>query len=595
MIAYFLSTLICLFLYTSYGFVFTEKLKINASIIDKLLLGLVVCNSLASLVTFFHPVNFIVLVIFLSLGLISMILLRKSFVSICSNLDVRKTVLLHSFPFIIISFILSFSEPQNYDAGLYHIQAIKWIEEYSIIPGLANLHGRFGFNPNIFTLFALTGLNQLFHQYIFSVNFSVLIILTVYFIGRLRVFYLSEFLSGNFIFHFFLFILILGLTNTSSPSPDFLATAIPIYIYAKVLENNKSNCSQKINHYFPIIILACYIITVKLATIPIFILILFLIIRHNSNRQKLLVLFGILVTIIIIWLIRNIILSGYVLYPFPSLDIFSFDWKVPLENVIDEKNGITGWARDPSSNYSKAAEMSLMEWFPHWWERLTFEKKILLLGSITLPIVLLFGRVINKVQIEYHSVAIIITSFLGILFWAVLAPDWRFGESYILTAAMSSFLIPQYRSKFGKSLLVFFNSTWAVFIGYFLGGNVFALIIVFCLLSYYFYPVKSNKRTLFFSALILLFLIGFTKRNILGILNNSKKVVSLKYIIVPPHINPIKQDKFVAYYIDDLLVYVPKEGDRCFDCRIPCTPYPDSTLVLRGYTLESGFQASFKK
>lgn len=33
-----------------------------------------------------------------------------------------------------------------FDTGMYHIPAVTWAKQYSIVPGLANLHGRLGFN-----------------------------------------------------------------------------------------------------------------------------------------------------------------------------------------------------------------------------------------------------------------------------------------------------------------------------------------------------------------------------------------------------------------------------------------------------------------
>ena len=42
----------------------------------------------------------------------------------------------------------------HYDTGLYHAQAIRWIEEYGVVPGLANLHSRFGYNSASFALSA---------------------------------------------------------------------------------------------------------------------------------------------------------------------------------------------------------------------------------------------------------------------------------------------------------------------------------------------------------------------------------------------------------------------------------------------------------
>jgi hypothetical protein len=41
--------------------------------------------------------------------------------------------------------------PCNYgDSGLYHISAVQWASEHKVVPGLANLHVRFGFNNSSF-------------------------------------------------------------------------------------------------------------------------------------------------------------------------------------------------------------------------------------------------------------------------------------------------------------------------------------------------------------------------------------------------------------------------------------------------------------
>jgi hypothetical protein len=33
-----------------------------------------------------------------------------------------------------------------FDTGLYHLPMVNWISNYALPFGLANLHGRFGFN-----------------------------------------------------------------------------------------------------------------------------------------------------------------------------------------------------------------------------------------------------------------------------------------------------------------------------------------------------------------------------------------------------------------------------------------------------------------
>ena len=42
-----------------------------------------------------------------------------------------------------------------YDAGLYHLAAMKWASQYAIVPGLANLHLRLGFTSSVHLLAAM--------------------------------------------------------------------------------------------------------------------------------------------------------------------------------------------------------------------------------------------------------------------------------------------------------------------------------------------------------------------------------------------------------------------------------------------------------
>jgi len=48
----------------------------------------------------------------------------------------------------------SLSGHAPFDHGLYHMQSVKWIENFAIIPGLGNLHHRFAFNNSSFLLVA---------------------------------------------------------------------------------------------------------------------------------------------------------------------------------------------------------------------------------------------------------------------------------------------------------------------------------------------------------------------------------------------------------------------------------------------------------
>ena len=50
--------------------------------------------------------------------------------------------------FIVVSVLCSLHPSLNNDSGLYYIQFMKWINQYPVVPGLANLHDRLGFNSH---------------------------------------------------------------------------------------------------------------------------------------------------------------------------------------------------------------------------------------------------------------------------------------------------------------------------------------------------------------------------------------------------------------------------------------------------------------
>lgn len=57
-----------------------------------------------------------------------------------------------------LTLIWTTQEPGQYDTGLYHAQAIRWIEDYGVVPGLGNLHMRLAYNSAFMSLQALFSL-----------------------------------------------------------------------------------------------------------------------------------------------------------------------------------------------------------------------------------------------------------------------------------------------------------------------------------------------------------------------------------------------------------------------------------------------------
>lgn len=555
MLAILISAILSLYIFISFGILAEKILKVKFQFTDRVLVGLSVTNTLVSLVSLFLPITILVLFIFLSFCFVFLYFERKNLKLLTFGLIHKNIIVIITFPFLLSALVFSLNPPFAYDSGLYHIQSIKWIQEYSVVPGLANLHGRFGFNPNIFTIFALTSLKEIFKQEIFSVNFVIYSILVLHSINRIYKILKQEGFTNSFLLHsIVLFLILEQFMSLSSPTPDLISIVLPLYILTN-LPKNENGIHSKLNleNYFSSIILSVYTISVKLATIPLCILILLLIIRYKFDGKKLLIVISIIFLILLPWLIRNVILSGYLIYPFSAIDIFNFDWKVPLNAVVSEKLSITGWARNPGEGYKEAAQMKFWEWFPIWWNTISKLNRLFIVISFLSPIFIFIYSLFKKIKIDFQTFAILFISWIGVIFWILLAPDIRFGKAFLGVSAISP--------------LLYFN------------------------FKINFFPIKISKTSkqiilVFIFIIVSVFLINRRTYNRCKnfIRENSAFFVRPKKIEIPQNL------EFKKIQMNDLEVFIPAEGDRCYDYEIPCMPYKNYSLILRGKTLQSGFK-----
>lgn len=536
-----------MFLFVIFGNFLAKMFKYSTNLIEQVLVGLAFTNTITTWLSLILPLNIYVLGFLILICSILFYFIRKN-LKIGILIKAKKSILIYSLPFIIIAFLISLNEPDNYDTGLYHLQAIKWIEKYPVVPGLANLHGRFGFNPNIFTLIAPLSLVEFFKQEIFSINYVVFTLLVLYFINKIYNLIKQQGFSNLIVFHSLVFIAILQLRNLlSSPAPDFLSISLTLFIFVRLLDISTQKETLEFRNYIPIFILSIYILTVKLATAPVLLLLLFIVFRFKPKFRQIIWVIPLLIIIVLPWLFRNVALSGWLIYPLPSVDLFSFDWKVPINLVIKEQESILGWARSPGDDYVRAAQMGFTDWMTIWWHKAGLIIKFALVLIVVSPFVVLYAQLVKKVQVNFMINVIIFTSFAGVLFWLLMAPDVRFGEPFIVVASLSLLLIIKFQ--------------WKPKIN----SNLSIPIILLGILGYFI--LGSYK---------------IANKNLYDIYYSDRLIVPKK-IVIPPTVN------FQSYTINGCNIFVPITDDRCYDHEIPCTPYPDYSLILRGKTLKSGF------
>jgi hypothetical protein len=549
MVAIIISSSVLLYTFFGFGIFFKKLTGLPLNLTDLLLIGLVMTNSFATLASLFFPTSPFTLFVFLLVSTIFMLYLKedvkKLYLLICSNGLLNVFIFL----FAVVALIKSVDYPNNYDSALYHLQAIKWIEKFPALPGLANLHGRLGFDSNVFSLFALASLRFIFKQEVFSVNFTAFVIVIIYLVKTLYRLSASNKISNLLIFNIVIFYLVLGLDNLSSPVPEYVSTIIILYIFLRVINFSFEYGEFEFIKVLPLFLIAVYAVTVKLAALPIMILFVLLpLIDGKKKWSQLLKVLPLSLIIIIPWCVRNIVLTGWLIYPFPHFDIFNVDWKVPLSNVITEKEAITGWARSPDVHYRQAVTMNISEWFPIWWRLLNQNSKIWIFFAATVPLLGFVGLLLKKINISRLNFIILITAFLGVIYWFVLAPDYRFGMPFILISAWSFLLYTDFRLRIKPLKITDY-------------AYVLSLLIVF-----------ACSNTSFFNKMVI----------------NEK--LHTNVLIMAPKMKVPNGVYFKLLPVQNGKIFVPSQGDQCFDCEIPCATHYDQNIIFRGSKIDFGFK-----
>ena len=117
-------------------------------------------------------------------------------------------------------------------------------------------------------------------------------------------------------------------SQIGSPSTDMPAALLIWVAFILCLEN--VNAAQRFRSHTInaiIVVLTLYAFTIKLSALPVAILCLYLFYLHFKIKRwaEVWLQIGLGLAIVIPWIARNIILSGYLVYPFPYIDLFNVD------------------------------------------------------------------------------------------------------------------------------------------------------------------------------------------------------------------------------------------------------------------------------
>ena len=411
------------------------------SLVFILLLGLIFITILCNTTSFFLPINNIARIVIFILSIIQIIFARTAIREVLSTEIIRISKMhfvskLCFFSIILIALIKSTGPSELIDEGGYYLPYIRWIEDFKLTPGIANIEDRMGFNSSFHLLCAFYSFREWIKDGIYCLNGFMLILFTTYFIKGV-----DSLIKGkdensisDYCMTFCLFFLLRNmLTSSACDLANVFLSEIVIIMFIEKLE--RKTISLPDNRFLLILFITVFLVTIKFSSIGLSLLTLYLLVNTFINYKRIFVIsISISVIVISLWAIRSYFLSGYLIYPVQSIDLFNPDWKVPKDVATSQYYYVSEFAKtnaDRTISEFNSKHNSLQVWLPVWFKRETVFNKvtaIVLLFSVLWSLILIF-----KLKEERKKFIILyLTLLINLLIWFFKFPAFRFGWAYII-------------------------------------------------------------------------------------------------------------------------------------------------------------------
>ncbi|RYD56592.1 MAG: hypothetical protein EOP56_11105 [Sphingobacteriales bacterium] len=455
--------------------------------------------------------------------------------------------LLFSLLFVLIK---SSGPVTNPDTGGYHLPFVKWTEQYPVIKGLASVHSRFGFNYQYLVLAAVYGFSFLNIPTLHATNGYIMLLLLWYVVTSMD-FVRGKGLSWLDIVKLIMLFFVINMSNAmSSISPDFPASALSILVILLTLDKIQDGSFYKFDCLALLVfLLSIFAVLFKLSGLPVLLFCTVFAAAIFKKRSYLIVCLSIGMISLIPYLIRNYLISGYLIYPLYSLDLFDVPWKSPLEIVIAEKEVVKYYAL----GLPVGANVSFAEMIRSWLGYLRSSNPVYvyivyLMGvCILLNIAMALYALFRKIFFERLPL-ILVNLFLiiSLIYWFSLGPDPRFGNGYI---------IPFIAITLALCIQGIVKKMQPVF--------VYGALSVFLLLQVAMLKGAAISRSQ----------------------NNKDNVVAFNLISPAPYAVP---DTFSMYLKEGIKVYKTRNNTQCWDAPLPCT-IEREVFKAQGEKIHDGF------
>ena len=430
----FLSSFLIILLFSPFGTFFSNKEKSILNFSSQLIYSTIVISFIALFLNFFVPLNlyFNSILIFFSLYLI------------CRNWGLyfnKEYLIFLLIASTIIFLLITKSHTYRPDAGLYHFPYISILNNEKIIIGVANLNFRFGHISIIQYLSAIS------NNFIFGVNgmiFPTAIIACSVILNFCN--YLLTYLKKNELnFHFYfifssIIYIFFKMNRFGEYGNDAPSHFIFFFLVSEIIKSLNQENSIKTSNF---LLLAIFIVLNKITLMFSIFLPFVFINKKNFNKILKLKRTYFSMFFLILWLLKNLLVSGCLIYPVNKTCLNNLEW-TDLDKVEYVSNENEAWAKNwPSyrknnpDNISQKDYIKNFIWLESWIKNYSINIVKILLPYVAFLILFYAllnikgSKKINQIKKEKKNFLLIVL-FVSSIFWFLKIPVYRYGYSYLV-------------------------------------------------------------------------------------------------------------------------------------------------------------------
>lgn len=324
------------------------------------------------------------------------------------------------------------------DTNIYHAAAIRIYEEYGLVKGIGNLQLHYAYNSSYLAFASIFSMKWLLGSSLHTTTGFLETVMCLYAFHGLRAFRQHKAHVADMMRIGILLYTLVNVTRSMSPATDYATMFFALFIITAWCENFYEKGSE-LTVYCLLTVAAVFAATLKFSSCLLVLIGLYpawCLIREKRWKEIGICLFGGCV-ILCPFLVRNYLISGWLLYPFEGIDLFKVPWKIPLEYLVHDADQIKVWGR---CLYDvEKVDMPIYEWLPVWWEhQFRYEKMFLggvLLGT-ALQLLMVGMRLYRKQKIRPQMAVLHLAVWGNVLVWFLVAPFIRYGLAFLIAVVM---------------------------------------------------------------------------------------------------------------------------------------------------------------